>query len=79
MALREDLTYEKRKTETPYIHIDASDIDEALRIASRANGEDARRQETLPAAKTALILVAAALFDAFLLALWWLLWAVMRG
>ena len=42
-------------------------------------GEGASRQETLTAAKTALILCAAVLFDAFLLALWWLLWAVMRG
>lgn len=33
MAWRGDLTYEKRETETPYIFSDASDIDEALRIA----------------------------------------------
>lgn len=30
MPLREDLTYEKRKTETPYIFTGARDIDGAL-------------------------------------------------
>ena len=33
MGLREDLAYEKRETETPYIFTGASDIDEALEIA----------------------------------------------
>lgn len=36
MPRREDLAYEKRKTETPYIFTGASDIDEALEIARHA-------------------------------------------
>ena len=36
MSLREDLAYEKSRTEVPYIFTGASDIDEALDTARKA-------------------------------------------
>ena len=36
MPIREDLKYERRKTETPYILTGAADVDEALEIACQA-------------------------------------------
>lgn len=36
MGLREDLSYEKKETKTPYIFTGASDIDEALEKAGFA-------------------------------------------
>lgn len=36
MLRRKDLAYEKRETKTPYIFTEASDIDEALEVATHA-------------------------------------------
>lgn len=36
MPIREDLTYERRGTEIPYIFTDAADVDEALENALNA-------------------------------------------
>lgn len=41
MAEREDLSYEKKETKTPYIFTEAKDMDEALKIAHFAI-EDAK-------------------------------------
>lgn len=82
MPLREDLTYEKRETKTPYISTGASDIDDALDIALSAVHDAQKFREYAKATGTDVVMrdidwgMAAACFACgaavCLLALWFM-------